>query len=445
MGTNSRSFSLSSFQQFSSRLTLRGTYNASTIDFQNGFAANDLVDLQADPHLGTKGVSRFNSGAAGIAPTLELIYDDTTNGGGDPPDMTTFLQINTRLQFEGFSIIVAGTPVSNGNLWAAGTIASQASSCPNLTIAGFEGAVVVDACDGTVVKDYPGNAGASYFEALVLPTPTGETGSPALFMGGIGTFLANMGPTGDLGVPVIGPGFIFDSQAIAGDPVNGVVFTDFAVGDISFVTYDAANDVWEINPFSIELADVTDGILTYGARSAAMNAAGDELLVVGQAITDPFPFALLHLTLDAPVNLATQQAVQTVINLGALGSDPWRIRCDYTANVCGVADFGDSTVTVVDWNGAVAIVDTGNVGDGPVGIGVLGNHIISAGFNDDTYTVLTLDTDNTVMGPPVTVPLPNGCENPGHAGFLDDANNSAIVTCNGDGGTGGFVYVPNAF
>ena len=168
------------------------------------------------------------------------------------------------------------------------------------------------------------------------------------------------------------------------------------------------------------------------------------LLVVGQKNIDPNSFALLHVTLDAPVGVATQ-AVSTVTNLGALGSDPRRIRCDFAANVCGVADFGDDTVTVVDWNGAPTIVDTGNVGDGPVGIGVLGNHIINAGFNDDTYTVLTLDTDNTILGPPTTVPLPNGCENPGHATFLDDANNSAIVTCNGDGVSGGFVYVPNAF
>ena len=122
------------------------------IDFQDGFAASDLVDLGADPHLGHKGIGRFNSGAAGLPPTLELIVDDTTNGGGDHPDMTTFIQVDVRFGLEGYRLVPSGTPVSSGNLQAAGAITSQASGCPNLVIAGVGGAVVVDACDGSVVK-----------------------------------------------------------------------------------------------------------------------------------------------------------------------------------------------------------------------------------------------------------------------------------------------------
>jgi hypothetical protein len=449
--SDSANLTIPDLDVFNISLSAGAAYRARTIRYSWSFAA--LLSKLADPYTLTKGISVRQD----LTTLFSAERDVTVGGGGGgggatPPTSLAYYPISIGYAFEGVGVVRSGTPVSD--LQLPGAISTQAASCPNIVMAAAGGSVVVEACGGDVVQDYTGGA-TNFFEAMVLPTPAGGSGLAALFeAGGSGYFLAGIAPNGSIGfgmVPPPGAHFFYDAQPIGGDPVNGAVFTDFGLGTIDFVTYDDGTDAWTISgDDTIALADIDDGSFVYGTRSAAVNAAGDELLLIGQQITAPNGFALLHVTLDGPVGLRTQAAsVATVVNVAALGSDPRRIRCDLAAERCAVADFTDSTLTVVSWDGsgAPAVVGNANVASGPVGIGVLGDHIVSAGFNDDQFSVVTLNGDGSVAGVSTTA-LPDDCDKPGHAVFLDDPGNAALVSCNGDGttpGGSGFVYIPNAF
>jgi len=70
----------------------------------------------------------------------------------------------------------------------------------------------------------------------------------------------------------------------------------------------------------------------------------------------------------------------------------------------------------------------------PVGIDLLADganvKVISTGFNDDTFTVTTLDPNGAVLSN-VTEPAPAGCDNPGHAMWLANSSGTAVLSCNG--------------
>jgi hypothetical protein len=449
--SDSANLTIPNLDPFNISLSAGAAYRARTVRYSWSFEA--LLSKLADPYTLTKGISVREDLTTLFSAERDVTVGGGGGGGGStPPSSDTYYPISIGYAFEGMGVVGSKTPVSD--LQLSGAISTQAASCPNIVMAAAGGSLVVDACSGDVVQDYTGGA-TNFFEAMVLPTPPGGSGLAALFeAGGSGYFLAGIASDGSIGfgmVPPPGSNFFYDAQPIGGDPVNGAVFTNFGLGTIDFVTYDDGADAWSISGAdTIPLADVDDGDFVYAARSVAVNAAGDEMLVVGQQITAPNGFALLHLTLDGPVGLRTQAAsVATVTHAAALGSDPRRIRCDLAAERCAVADFTDSTLTVVSWDGsgAPAVVGSANVASGPVGIGVLGTHIVSAGFNDDQVSVVTLNGDGSVAGVSTSA-LPADCDKPGHALFLDDPGNAALVSCNGDGttpGGTGFVYIPSAF
>ena len=102
-----------------------------------------------------------------------------------------------------------------------------------------------------------------------------------------------------------------------------------------------------------------------------------------------------------------------------------------------------NSLTTIKWDGVSlpTIVDTADVGVLPVGIDVFGLLVASAGFNDDTFSITTLDTDGLVLAVD-TQAVPAGCTDPGHALFLESSNNAVIVSCNG---SDSFAYIPNAY
>jgi hypothetical protein len=125
--------------------------------------------------------------------------------------------------------------------------------------------------------------------------------------------------------------------------------------------------------------------------------------------------------------------------VGNTGNSPRRIRCLPSHNLCAVSNFASDTLTIVQWNGLgnASIVGEVAVGDGPVGIDLVAAganvKVISTGFNDDTYTITTLEPDGDQISN-VTTPSPVGCNNPGHAIWLPNSPGQAVITCNGPPG-----------
>ena len=419
---------------FNIDLRAGAAYQARLVRFS--WSLEDLASKLADPYVIKKGVSsRFD-----LSSSLSTLRDVRVvgNGGGVTPPVSALFFRAGSLRFKEAASLWAD--------WDSIAIRSQASSCPQLSIAATAGSIIVDACDGSVLKTYAAGASTAYFDSLILPVPPGETGSPSLFQSGTGYFLAALDANGDAGLGQAGSGPFIDSTPIGDDAANGASYINAAFGNIGFVVFDSATGFWIFDPFVIQPADLDDGTFTHTARSAIMNPAGDQLLVVGRRVDSTLH--LLHVTLDAMVGLSTQ-AVASVSVVGPLGSDPRRVRCDFASERCGVSDRTDNTVTVVDWDGsgAPSITATADVAAGPVGIDVLGDRIVSAGYDDDRYSVISLAANGSVAGIS-TSNLPADCTFPGHALFLDDPGNAVIVTCNGDGTAGdpgGYVYIPGAF
>ena len=144
------------------------------------------------------------------------------------------------------------------------------------------------------------------------------------------------------------------------------------------------------------------------------------------------------LTGITPGELWIRNPVGTAVGtkIGAVGTEPRRIRCLPSANRCVVSNFGSDSLTIVQWDGlgAASILGTAPVGDGPVGIdlraGGTGVAVISTGFDDDTYTVTKLAADGSVTSN-VTAPAPAGCTDPGHGLRLDGAPGTIVLTCSG--------------
>ena len=129
------------------------------------------------------------------------------------------------------------------------------------------------------------------------------------------------------------------------------------------------------------------------------------------------------------------KADSSAVKIGDLGALSRRIRC--AGGICVATNFGDDTVNIITWSdpdqppvisGSVA------VGDGPVGVDVRtaanGDVLaVTTGFNDDTFTILTIGTDGTVKSKNTTAVT--GCEGPGHGMFLSDTR--VFITCNTNG------------
>lgn len=117
-----------------------------------------------------------------------------------------------------------------------------------------------------------------------------------------------------------------------------------------------------------------------------------------------------------------------------LGSNPRRMRWDANSGFGGVSDFTDNTVTVFHWDGTATpptILGTPTVADGPVGIDVYDNRIVSAGFRDDQYSLIELDSSGPSILGTTTAAIPFTSHKgsgqplePGHAYFMRDMNHT---------------------
>lgn len=125
----------------------------------------------------------------------------------------------------------------------------------------------------------------------------------------------------------------------------------------------------------------------------------------------------------------------------SIGLDARKLRCTEdgsgTGNlVCAVSVFGDGRLAILTWDGKTlpTLAGFADVGDGPIGIDLhlLANGnvaIVSTGFNDNTVTETEVASNGSIISN-TTRPVLDGCQNPGHAIYLQDEESLKVVgTC----------------
>ncbi len=312
-----------------------------------------------------------------------------------------------------------GIRLSTWQLARGGVLApQQVSSCPELIVAGQNGALLLDACTGETLKNYrrETDPAINYYDALALPVPEGETGDPALLMTGESGFLVGLDAVGnafEFGRFMFGP--MLDAAYIADDPSKGAFYTAGS-SELNLLKWQTSS--WEHETFALGIP----------ALSAVSNASGTKFLIINATSLN---------FVDAT------SATPTVTEIAPLTSNPRRIRCDLATNLCAISDFANSKLSLVKWDGETApsLTDTIDVALGPVGIDIFGNTIVSAGYTDNKFSVTTVNTEAKASNIN-TLDLPTGCLAPGHILFLRDSNNSLVVSCNG---SNGFAYLTKVF
>lgn len=296
-----------------------------------------------------------------------------------------------------------------------------------IAIAGANGLVIMDPLTGTIPTI--GNATLSFVNgslyqnllgALVIEKPTGD-GADAIFTynntsgASIRTYVPSIL---NFGATLLVSGTYRDAVHLGDDPaqteailttttdVQRFTWTDFGGGQLFPSTGVALNN------FTGAGTPVSAFAFPSKTRILAVTAGSPGKLVIG----DPAHFFL------------------AVTVVGDVGNDPRRLRC--LGTVCAVSNFGSDSLTLATWDGAtsVAITATQAVGDGPIGIDLAqdGANVIvaSTGFHDSTYTLTTVAPNGSVVSSD-TLPAPIGCDQPGHALWLDDPAQSLVLSCFG--------------
>ncbi|MBS1215678.1 MAG: hypothetical protein H6R20_652 [Proteobacteria bacterium] len=296
-----------------------------------------------------------------------------------------------------------------------------------IAIAGANGLVIMDPLTGTIPT--AGNATLSFLNgslyqnllgALVIEKPTGD-GADAIFSynntsgGSIRTYVPSIQ---NFGATQLVFGTYRDAVHLGDDPAQteAILTTTSAIERFTWTDFGGGqlfpNTAIALNNFSGAGTPVSAFAFPAKTRILAVTAGTPGKLVIG----DPAQFFL---------------AVSVV---GNVGNDPRRIRC--LGSVCAVSNFSSDSLTLATWDGAtnVAITATQAVGDGPIGIDLAqdGANVIvaSTGFTDSTYTLTTVAPNGSVVSSE-TLPAPVGCDQPGHALWLDDAEQSLVLSCYG--------------
>lgn len=302
---------------------------------------------------------------------------------------------------------------------------------PHAAIAHKNGVNIHDLTTGAAVFT---DAGAfNRFGALILRTPDADF--LADYGAEWGATIRKYSPESEgFGMAQIYPG---DHVTDGWTPVDAVGpwhdligFTVYNSNVIQFRTYDAGMTNWvDSDPLFTSMWTDGGGDPPQGSPiSAQSDQAGHMIVAFTNEPTpeDQNPGELWFFDPDGPAGGAKK--------VGALGVKPRKIRC--LNGICFVTNFGDGTVTILDWKDtskAPTVLGTEAVGDGPVGVSLdssPGGSIfaLTTGQNDNTYTILTTDPDGAKVTNS-THPLTN-CQGPGYAEFLNDKQ--FLVTCNTD-------------
>jgi hypothetical protein len=314
-------------------------------------------------------------------------------------------------------------------------------ACPTIIVAADAAVGAVNSCDGSVVQEYFSTT--VFYNAFALPRPEGETGDHAIFATGHDYQFFWVNDNGEVTSQVrqTNWGNVPDATAIGGDPANGlaVVRNDGNGTTIEFVRFDPSKGYHDLLTDFVGVTHTPPGLQTVYANGVPTDPAAlpEEMLAIGN---DGTSGVLYHIeTVSGPDPVHTE--------IGTLaGDNPRRLRCDLGSGICAVSDFANSLVNVILWSGTGTptiggSTTAGQIASGPVGLDVYGNYIVTAGYNDDSYSILEVDGSGNVVNATTTA-LPAGCSSPGHAVFLRDAANTVLVSCNA---SQAIVRIPNAF
>ena len=288
-----------------------------------------------------------------------------------------------------------------------------------------------DGVTGAVLQqeDYADSPGTPFpgaaFDAYILQSSPSGAQNGAISLSGQTRFLVELDASGNpLAFGQFSFGFFAHSPLIANDPTLGVVFTN----DLSPTTLTPTISLYQPDPPTggwILNEDVVE--LTSALRSVAANATATEF--VGLRTSGGLVW------IEAP---SGGPVTETLIAMTP--AHHGRIAWDPASGIGAFSDFVDSTVTAFSWAAdgtPPAILDTANVGDGPVGISVLGHRVASAGFNDDTLTRMELDPVTGLFTMVDILPNPfaaDGAEAPGHITLVTPE--AAAVSYNVSNGVG---------
>lgn len=299
--------------------------------------------------------------------------------------------------------------------------------------AGAEGYQILDLATGDVLKEETNLGGTGPFFGIAGATqdPPGPD-SPAMLLlaGANGFVLDRLDQFG----PLEFDGTTFDVFPAGGDPVTNVVTHVLPGAGVGFYVFDDAQDLYVP-------AEVGFPVNLFGGVQLISAYMHDDLLS-----DDPVPqprgnFLVLSRESESGVFLVKWDGSDPVRAIDNIGFDARRIRCiedgtDSGNLICAASIFGHDRLGLMTWDGenVPVLTDFAEIGDGPVGIdlrhlpdGTIG--IVSTGFNDNTLTETVISTNGRVQSNNTRSVL-NGCQSPGHAIYIEDAESLKILgTC----------------
>ena len=213
---------------------------------------------------------------------------------------------------------------------------------------------------------------------------------------------------------------VTDAQPYDGDQGSGgCVYVSSGFGTVSTTEYDVEGGFYQsgVSLFNFPSAPGSP-------FSAAVREGGGALVV-----TTGSPGKVYYHDMVIPTDPA--------VAVADAGNSPRRLRT--LGDLVFISNFESDNLTVLSWTlpGTITPIANVDVGDGPVGIDAMelpnGNiGVVSAGFNDNTYTLSIFDQAGSLISN-ATTNLPAGSTAPGHAAWLRGGETHFAVSCNGSG------------
>jgi hypothetical protein len=203
-----------------------------------------------------------------------------------------------------------------------------------------------------------------------------------------------------------------DAIPFNGDPGSGG-FVYVIYGQVAFVTYDELLDKWDFD-HTFHMSSFPD--MWSGFASAF---ARDE--------TGTF----LAVEAGYPGKLYMHNRTAAVV-IGNVGNEPRKIRV--LDEVGAVTNFYDDSITLISWDTSdnCAVLETVSVGDGPIGLDLIGLDsgniaIVTTGYIDDTFTITEVTASGGLVSSD-TQPVTTGCTQPGHAVWIRDGSLKVMIS-----------------
>ena len=216
---------------------------------------------------------------------------------------------------------------------------------------------------------------------------------------------------------------VFDVVPFADDPLAaGVVVARPEQVQSRVYDDDPTSSILVDGQIAVSAAALTDGGAIGNVVSAFAYSATGPVLIVTEGVPDTSPGQVFFWTADN---------ADTATLIGATGDTPRRVRGVQIGGtwVLAVSNFGGSSLTLLTGTGDAqpTIAGTVDLAGQPIGIDAAETSsgaaaFVATGFDTDTFSVVTVATDGSVVDNTSTALDPNEVDAPGHAIWLDDGS-----------------------